>query len=216
MSRVICTQNSTARAMPAESLGELARGVFGQDRVDVTPASRRRHRGGDRDGGGRRQRRLRARERGSPRRPAPSSPPERHGPCSWAGTDALATSDDVRVRARLRERRAGVGHSGPDQHRGHVDRPRAVHRPRALAVSAIVVAGLLRHEWAYYLGFAIQAAAIALTIVVPAMIVLGLIFGALWTTAYVLGRKIEAQRPRRPTARRRAFQVGYAVRAVRR
>jgi dihydrofolate synthase/folylpolyglutamate synthase len=37
MSRVICTQNSTARAMPAESLGELARGVFGQDRVDVHP-----------------------------------------------------------------------------------------------------------------------------------------------------------------------------------
>jgi dihydrofolate synthase/folylpolyglutamate synthase len=37
MSRVVCTQNSTARAMPAESLGELARGVFGPDRVDVHP-----------------------------------------------------------------------------------------------------------------------------------------------------------------------------------
>jgi Protein of unknown function (DUF4233) len=62
-----------------------------------------------------------------------------------------------------------------------------------LAVAAIVVAGLLRHEWAYYAGFAIQSAAIALAIVVPVMIVLGLIFGALWTTAYVLGRKIEGQ-----------------------
>jgi dihydrofolate synthase/folylpolyglutamate synthase len=37
MSRVVCTQNSTPRAMPAESLGELARGVFGPDRVDVHP-----------------------------------------------------------------------------------------------------------------------------------------------------------------------------------
>lgn len=34
---VVCTQNSTHRAMPAEALGELARGVFGPDRVEVVP-----------------------------------------------------------------------------------------------------------------------------------------------------------------------------------
>jgi dihydrofolate synthase / folylpolyglutamate synthase len=34
---VVCTQNSTPRAMRAESLGELARGVFGADRVVVAP-----------------------------------------------------------------------------------------------------------------------------------------------------------------------------------
>ncbi|MGH3367106.1 MAG: bifunctional folylpolyglutamate synthase/dihydrofolate synthase [Nocardioidaceae bacterium] len=34
---LVCTQNSTARAMPAEALGELARGVFGPDRVTVRP-----------------------------------------------------------------------------------------------------------------------------------------------------------------------------------
>jgi dihydrofolate synthase / folylpolyglutamate synthase len=37
MASVVCTQNSTARAMPAESLAELARGVFGPDRVLVAP-----------------------------------------------------------------------------------------------------------------------------------------------------------------------------------
>jgi dihydrofolate synthase/folylpolyglutamate synthase len=37
MSRIVCTQNSTSRAMPAESLGELASGIFGPDRVDVHP-----------------------------------------------------------------------------------------------------------------------------------------------------------------------------------
>jgi dihydrofolate synthase/folylpolyglutamate synthase len=37
MNTVVCTQNSTPRAMPAESLGELARGVFGSDRVVVAP-----------------------------------------------------------------------------------------------------------------------------------------------------------------------------------
>jgi dihydrofolate synthase/folylpolyglutamate synthase len=34
---VVCTQNSTPRSMLAESLGELARGVFGPDRVVVAP-----------------------------------------------------------------------------------------------------------------------------------------------------------------------------------
>ena len=62
-----------------------------------------------------------------------------------------------------------------------------------LAISALVVAGLLRFEWAYYAGFAIQVAGLALGFIIPVMFVLGLIFGALWTAAYVLGRKIERQ-----------------------
>ena len=32
---IVCTQNSTPRAMPAEELAEVARGIFGQDRVHV-------------------------------------------------------------------------------------------------------------------------------------------------------------------------------------
>lgn len=62
-----------------------------------------------------------------------------------------------------------------------------------LAVSAILVAGLLRFAWAYYLGSVIQVAAIGLGFVVPVMFVLGIGFGALWITAYVLGRRIECQ-----------------------
>jgi hypothetical protein len=71
-----------------------------------------------------------------------------------------------------------------------------------LAVSAVLIAGLLRHEWAYYAGFAIQVAAIALGFVVPVMFVLGLVFGALWTAAYVLGRKIEVQQAQYAEAER--------------
>lgn len=66
-----------------------------------------------------------------------------------------------------------------------------------LAVAALVVAGLLRREWAYYLGFAVQVAALAIGIVVPVMIVLGVAFGALWTAAYVLGLKIEREQAAR-------------------
>lgn len=37
LSWVVCTQNSTARAMPAEELAEVAAGIFGADRVEVKP-----------------------------------------------------------------------------------------------------------------------------------------------------------------------------------
>ncbi len=62
-----------------------------------------------------------------------------------------------------------------------------------LAVCSVVVAGLLRFEWAYLLGFGVQVAAVGLGFFVVDMFVLGAIFGALYTAAYVLGRKIETQ-----------------------
>ncbi|MBO9523301.1 MAG: bifunctional folylpolyglutamate synthase/dihydrofolate synthase [Nocardioidaceae bacterium] len=37
LAHVVCTRNSTDRAMPAEALAEVARGIFGQDRVSVAP-----------------------------------------------------------------------------------------------------------------------------------------------------------------------------------
>ena len=57
-----------------------------------------------------------------------------------------------------------------------------------------MIAGLLRAEWAYWLGHAIQLAAIGLGFVVPLMFVLGPIFAVLWGTAYGVGRKIERER----------------------
>jgi len=63
-----------------------------------------------------------------------------------------------------------------------------------LAAGCLVVAGLLRAEWAYWLGHAIQVAAVGLGFVVPLMFVLGPIFALLWGTAYGVGRKIERER----------------------
>jgi dihydrofolate synthase/folylpolyglutamate synthase len=37
LASVVCTQNSTSRALPAETLGEVAEGVFGAERVEVVP-----------------------------------------------------------------------------------------------------------------------------------------------------------------------------------
>ncbi len=63
-----------------------------------------------------------------------------------------------------------------------------------LAVACIVVAGLLRAEWGYALGWAIQVNAVALGILVPVMFFLGGVFALLWGSAYFLGRRIERDR----------------------
>jgi len=63
-----------------------------------------------------------------------------------------------------------------------------------LAVACVLMAGLLRAEWAYVVGWAIQLAAIAVGFLVPMMFVVGAIFALLWGTAYFLGRKIERER----------------------
>lgn len=63
-----------------------------------------------------------------------------------------------------------------------------------LTVVALVVAGLLRFEPAYWGGWAVQVAAIAVGFVVPTMFFLGAVFLALWATAYFLGLRIEHDR----------------------
>lgn len=63
-----------------------------------------------------------------------------------------------------------------------------------LAVLCLLTAGLLRAEWAYGLGWAIQLAAVCLGFVVGVMFFLGAVFALLWGTAYFLGRKIERER----------------------
>ena len=63
-----------------------------------------------------------------------------------------------------------------------------------LAAACILLAGMLRAEWAYSLGWVIQGAAIGLGFVIPLMFVLGGIFALLYGSAYFLGRKIERER----------------------
>ncbi|MET3963254.1 hypothetical protein ABIE44_003188 [Marmoricola sp. OAE513] len=60
-----------------------------------------------------------------------------------------------------------------------------------LCVACLLVAGMLRARWAYVLGWLIQAGALALGAFTPVMIVLGVIFAALWFAAYRLGATID-------------------------
>jgi hypothetical protein len=63
-----------------------------------------------------------------------------------------------------------------------------------LALACLLLAGMLRREWAYSLGWVIQGAAVGLGFVIPLMFVLGGIFALLWGTASMLGLKIERER----------------------
>lgn len=77
---------------------------------------------------------------------------------------------------------------------GDVDTSTALWVGLGLMVSCFLVAGMLRGEWAYLLGWVVQLAAIGLGFVVTIMFVLGPIFALIWAAAYFLGRKIERER----------------------
>jgi hypothetical protein len=77
---------------------------------------------------------------------------------------------------------------------GHADPGLAGGIGGAVAVTAIVVAGLLgRHgtRWPYAVASVLQGLVIAGGVVVPVLFFLGAIFAALWVTAIWLGYRVE-------------------------
>jgi hypothetical protein len=66
-----------------------------------------------------------------------------------------------------------------------------------LALLCLVAAGLLRVRIGYSVGWSVQVLQLASAIWVPAMLFLGLGFGALWVTALVQGQKADDLTARR-------------------
>jgi Protein of unknown function (DUF4233) len=77
---------------------------------------------------------------------------------------------------------------------------RAVAVGLGLAFTAVLLAGMLRHRWAYAAGSLLQVAAIGLGFVVTTMFLLGVIFALLWAAALVLGRRVDAAKTAREAA----------------
>lgn len=68
-----------------------------------------------------------------------------------------------------------------------------------VAMVCLVAAGMLRSRAGYVLGSIVQVAVIGAGFVLPAMFLLGLLFGALWVLALVLpGRAARVQAERFP------------------
>jgi hypothetical protein len=76
----------------------------------------------------------------------------------------------------------------------HVDTSTALWVGLGLTLACLLLAGALRGEWAYVLGWVVQGAAVALGFVIPLMFVLGGIFALLWGMADGLGRRIDRER----------------------
>lgn len=87
---------------------------------------------------------------------------------------------------------------------GGVDKGVALAVGLGLALACLLIAGLLRAEWGYALGWAVQLGAIGLGALVTMMFFLGSLFALLWGTAYFLGRKIERERAAAYAARAEA------------
>lgn len=77
-----------------------------------------------------------------------------------------------------------------------VDTPLALGMGLGLAGLCVLTAGLLRRPWAYLLGHGLQVGAISLGFIVPVMFFVGAMFAVLWALAYLLGRRIEADKAR--------------------
>lgn len=63
-----------------------------------------------------------------------------------------------------------------------------------LALACLVAAGLLGRPWGYGVGHLLQVAMIALGVLSLPMLFIGIVFAALWITAYVLGLRIDRDR----------------------
>jgi hypothetical protein len=70
----------------------------------------------------------------------------------------------------------------------------------ALAVACLVCASQLGHPWAYALGSVLQVFVLACGFLVPAMVILGLVFGALWVAALRYGRQVDVAKAQRRAA----------------
>lgn len=87
-----------------------------------------------------------------------------------------------------------------------ISTPLALSVGLGLAVVCIVLSGMLRAEWAYTAGWVVQLAAVATGFLAPLMFFLGAVFGGLWATAYLLGRRIEREK----AAAYAAYDAGVA------
>lgn len=63
-----------------------------------------------------------------------------------------------------------------------------------LCLALVALLGLLRFEWAYPVGWALQAIIVATGFVTPAMFFVGALFAAMWTYCMINGTRIDHQK----------------------
>lgn len=67
-----------------------------------------------------------------------------------------------------------------------------------VALACIVIAGMITRPWAIAAGWVIQVVVALSAILVPAILLVVLIFGGMWAYATIMGARLDAQRPGTP------------------
>ncbi len=86
-----------------------------------------------------------------------------------------------------------IAASGPDQARSGA----YLAVGTGLALVCIVAAGLMRRPWGVTLGWVVQLLTLVSAVILPMMLVVGLIFVALWVTCLVIGTRIDIEQAAR-------------------
>lgn len=68
-----------------------------------------------------------------------------------------------------------------------------------VGLACIVVAGMITKPWAISAGWVIQVVIALSAILVPAILLVVLIFGGMWAYATIMGARMDAPRPTEPT-----------------
>ena len=66
-----------------------------------------------------------------------------------------------------------------------------------LALLMVLTAGLLRHSWAIAVGWALQVVVLLGGFLVPALVIVAIIFGGMWAYATIKGASLDARNARR-------------------
>ncbi|WP_259461121.1 MULTISPECIES: DUF4233 domain-containing protein [unclassified Microbacterium] len=69
----------------------------------------------------------------------------------------------------------------------------------AVGVACILVAGMITRPWAITAGWVIQVIIALAAILVPAVLLVVLIFGGMWAYATIMGARLDARRPTGPS-----------------
>lgn len=65
-----------------------------------------------------------------------------------------------------------------------------------LAVVMMLLGGVLRHRWAIVVGWVLQAIVLVSALLVPAMLIVALIFGGMWAYATIKGAALDRRNAR--------------------
>jgi hypothetical protein len=68
-----------------------------------------------------------------------------------------------------------------------------------VAVACIVIAGMITRPWAISAGWVIQVIVALSAILVPAILLVVVIFGCMWGYATIMGARLDARRPAGPS-----------------